>query len=108
MNRYNEFKEELSIYENKSKVRIMLTIFIHKFFRLFTTKSFDFIISLTIVILIPGFMGGFYMNLIVTCSIVHFVYWVVIYRTLSKRFENTMYQDFTLRIEILQDIISRK
>jgi len=53
-------------------------------------------------------MGGFYMNLIVTCSIVHFVYWVVIYRTLSKRFENTMYQDFTLRIEILQDIISRK
>jgi hypothetical protein len=108
MNRYNEFKEELSVYENKSKNRIMLAIFIHKFFRLFTTKAFDFIISLAILILIPGFMGGFYINLIVTCSIVHFFYWVVIYRTLSKRFENTMYQDFTLRIGILQDIISRK
>lgn len=108
MNRYNEFKEELSIYENKSKARIMLAIFIHKFFRLFTTKAFDFIISLAIVILIPGFMGGFCVNLIVTCSIVHFIYWLVIYRTLSKRFKNTMYQDFTLRIGILQDIISRK
>jgi hypothetical protein len=108
MDNYNKFKEELSVYENKSKTRIMLAIFIHKFFRLFTTKAFDFIISLAMVILIPGFISGFYINLIIICSIVHFIYWVVIYRKLSKRFENTMYQEFTLRIGILEDIISRK
>lgn len=108
MDNYNKFKEELSVYKNKSKVRIMLAIFIHKFFRLFTTKAFDFITSLAIVILIPGFIGGFYVNLIVVCSIIHFIYWMIIYRTLSNRFENTMYHEFTLRIGILEDIISKK
>jgi hypothetical protein len=108
MDKYNEFKEELSVYNSSSKARVKLAIFIHKFFRVFTTKSFDFIISLGII-LTPVIFFGFNIELIFICVIIHFVYWFTIYRLLSKKLDDgSLYQEFTLRIRILEDIISRK
>jgi hypothetical protein len=109
MDKYNEFVEELSAYNSSSKARVKLAIFIHKFFRFFTTKSFDFIISLLLINgVVMLFTFSVTLNLIISATFGHILYWFLIYKPLSKRFENTMYQDFTLRIEILQDIISRK
>jgi hypothetical protein len=108
MDKYNQFKEELSVYENKSKARTMLSLLIHKFFRIFTTKTFDFIISLSII-LTPVIFLGFNIDLIFICMIVHFVYWISIYQSLSKKLDDgSLYHEFTLRIRILEDIISRK
>jgi hypothetical protein len=107
MDKYNEFKEELSVYENKSKARTMLAIFIHKFFRMFTTKTFDFVSTLGIF-LSPGIFYGFSTNFIFTCMVIHFIYWILIYKTLSKFFDDRVYQVLTLRIKILEEIISRK
>jgi hypothetical protein len=108
MDKYNEFKEELSVYENKSKARTMLSLLIHKFFRMFTTKAFDFVVSLSII-LTPVIFLGFNINLIFICVLIHFVYWISIYRLLSKKLDDgSLYHEFTLRIRILEDIISRK
>lgn len=110
MDKYNEFKEELSIYENKSKGRLILTILIHKFFRMFMTKGFDFILTLSLTILPTVLIGGFSTGLIFICLILHFILWVSIYKPISRYLgsDDDVYQEFTLRIRILVDILSRK
>jgi hypothetical protein len=108
MENYQKFKEELSVYENKSKTRVNIAIFIHKFFRAFTTKTFDFIVSLAIFVVVPMFFVGFDLTVFTVSVIGHFVYWLVIYSTLAKRFESNINAEFNLRIRILEEIKSRK
>jgi hypothetical protein len=108
MENYQKFKEELSVYENKSKTRVNIAIFIHKFFRAFTTKTFDFIVSLVIFCGIPMLFVGFDLTVFTVSVVGHFVYWLIIYSTLAKKFESDLYDLFTLRIRILEEIKSRK
>jgi len=109
MDKYNEFVEELSVYNSSSKARVKLAIFIHKFFRFFTTKSFDFIVSLLLINgLVMLFTFSIAINLILSATVAHILYWFLIYKPLSKQFKNTMYKEFTLRIRILENIKSRK
>ena len=110
MDKYNEFKDELSVYENKSKAKTMLAIFIHKFFRMFMTKSFDFLFTLSITIFTTVLISGFSTGLVFICLILHFILWILIYKPISRYLgsDDNVYQEFTLRIRILEEIISRK
>ena len=108
METYQKYKEELSVYENKSKTRVNIAIFIHKFFRAFTTKTFDFIVSLAIFVVVPMFFVGFGLSIFIVSIVCHLIYWLVIYSTLAKRFESNINAEFNLRIRILEEIKSRK
>jgi hypothetical protein len=108
METYQKFKKELSVYENASNLKINLVIFIHKFFRFFTTRYFDFIVSLAIFIFVPLIFVNFSLTILCVSTISHFCYWVIFYLTFAKYFESDMYEQFTIRIDILKEIKSRK
>jgi hypothetical protein len=106
--KFEEFRKELSVYETKSKKRIQFAILIHIFFRLFCTKTFDFVISLLMIILIPIFIVGFSFKTVSFSLIFHFLYWKFFYSYLSKYFEFEHYNLFTMRINILKEMLNRK
>ncbi|MEY4571044.1 MAG: hypothetical protein RLZ10_237 [Bacteroidota bacterium] len=109
MENYNKFMEELSVYKNSSVSRIKFAIFVHKFFRIFTTKTFEFIATLGLMMtFVTLIMGGITIGLILSTAIVHFLYWIIIYPVISKVFENDLYELFTLRIRILENILETK
>jgi hypothetical protein len=54
------------------------------------------------------FFVGFDLTVFTVSVIGHFVYWLVIYSTLAKRFESNINAEFNLRIRILEEIKSRK
>jgi hypothetical protein len=111
MNKYNEFKEELSVYENKSKVRTRLAVLCNVLLRVFMTKSFDFIFTLSLTILPAILISGFSTGLAFICLILHFILWISIYKPITRYLgsdNDDMYNEFTLRIRILEDILSRK
>jgi len=109
MENYNKFMEELSCYKNSSVSRIKFAIFVHKFFRMFTTKTFEFISTLGLMMLFVTFIvDSVTINIILVTTIIHFLYWVLVYPFLSKLFENDLYRLFTLRIRILENILKTK
>jgi hypothetical protein len=108
METYQKFKEELSVYENKSKTRVNLAILVHKIFRFFTTRCFDFVVSLAIFIFVPFMFVDFSLTVLCVSTVSHFFYWFIYYLTFAKYFESDMHELFTLRIRILEEIKSRK
>jgi len=109
MDKYNQFVEELSIYKNATKNKIKFIILLHKVVRRCTTKLFDFIFSLII------FNGMFaLLQLDITIDTVkssliwHFVYWILIYVPISRYFKSDTYDLLTLRIRILENMLSEK
>jgi len=109
MKDYNKFMNELNVYKGYSVTRIKFAIFIHKFFRTFTTKGFEFIATLTLMlVLVRLIMGELTIGYIMSTAVVHFLYWILVYPILSKVFENDLYKLFSLRIRILEDILETK
>lgn len=109
MENYNKFMDELKVYKGYSVARIKFAIFIHKFFRTFTTKGFEFISTLTLMlVLVRLIMGELTIGYIMSTAVVHFLYWILVYPILSKVFENDLYELFSLRIRILENILETK
>ena len=110
MDKYNKFKEQLSVYEDKSKLKIILAILSNILLRVFMTKSFDFIFTLSIIVLIPIYFGGFSVSVFIISLISHFILWISVYRLISKYLgsDDEEYNDLTLKIRILKDIFYLK
>lgn len=108
MEQYQEFKKELSVYENASKTKIKFVILIHQIFRCLFTKTFDFIVSMLLIVTVPFLITEFSINVLFVCILIHFLYWATFYTVMSKKFESNDYEIFTMRIEILKEILSKK
>ena len=108
METHQKIKEELSVYNNASKMKIRFIILIHRLFRFLISKSFDFIISMALILTVPFLFVAFSVNILFVCVLTHFFYWTLFYLPMSKRFENNDYETFTIRIETLKDMLSRK
>jgi hypothetical protein len=106
--KYLEFEKQLSVHQSKSKFGIKMVIFGLNFFRLLTTKTFDFLASLSLMIVITTFIAGFGVNILIGVLVFHFIYWITLYRYLSKFFTSTLNEDVTLMISILEKMLADK
>ena len=106
--KYLEFKQELNQYESKSKNCIQRALFLHKSLRLMFTKEFDFFFTLTLNLSIFILSFGFNISILKISIIIHFFYWITIYSFLSRFFESDDYDLLTMRIKILETILSEK